>query len=90
MADTMPLLPGLPWAITWERDPRIDDGHPHHWEVVVVSRPGWDGRREAVVRCVDCQAPRCGSAFDADPCLLRRHHRSGHHHELTGHRALGA
>ena len=81
------LAPGeLPWPIRWEDDPRIDDGHDHTWETVLLGavaaskllprlrRP----RVEEVVRCQICCAPRCGSSTDENPCLERRHHRGDH------------
>lgn len=78
------LAPGeLPWPIRWEDDPRIDDGHDHVWETVLLGAPTGRGRRrrqrvEEVVRCQVCTAPRCGSSTDPNPCLERRHHRGDH------------
>lgn len=76
--------PGRAWG-NWEADPRIDDGHAHDWEMVIVeTRPPMDvhpSRREAVTRCRYCHAPRCGNTFEDDPCLERRHHRDLHIHE---------
>lgn len=43
---------------------------------VVVRRVG--GADEAVVRCRNCTAPRCGHSDDRDPCMERRHHRTTH------------
>ena len=59
----------------WTRDPRLNDGHPHRWETVLLGPPR---RVEEVVRCEICHAPRCGSSTDRDPCMLRRHHRREH------------
>ena len=79
--------PQSAWPIRWESDPRIDDGHAHRWEMVVVQpRPG---HREAVTRCAVCSAPRCGHTFDDDPCLERRHHRGMHIHESGRFEPLG-
>ena len=69
-----PLL-ASPFARRWEQDPRVDDGHPHRWETVLLGPPR---RVQEVVRCEICQAPRCGSSTDRDPCMLRRHHRREH------------
>lgn len=72
-----PVLPpdAAPWPVGWEQDPRIDDGHEHEWELVVLLGDGERRvRHELVVRCAVCLAPRCGSSSDADPCMERRHH----------------
>lgn len=86
------LAPGEdPWPTGWEQDPRIDDGHPHVWETVLLGarkpgfRPGRRSRVEEVVRCHICHAPRCGASTDPDPCLERRHHQ-GDHVTFAGHR----
>lgn len=74
------LPPGEPpWPLGWESDPRIDDGHPHDWESVLLQG-GAPARRttEEVIRCATCHAPRCGLSRDPDPCMNRRHHRDGH------------
>jgi hypothetical protein len=73
---TLPY-PERPWPIGWETDPRIDDGHLHEWETVLLA-PGPGQRVEEVVRCVTCHAPRCGASVEADPCMERRHHRCPH------------
>lgn len=65
-----------PWPLGWERDPKVDDGHLHEWECVLVRMPG--RRLEECVRCVTCHAPRCGSSRDDDPCMQRRHHTVDH------------
>ena len=63
----------------WEQDKRIDDGHPHEWESVLLMADGRHRvRMEEVVRCIDCHAPRCGYSTDPDPCMGRRHHREDH------------
>lgn len=79
------LPPGeSPFAPGWEQDPRIDDGHPHVWETVLLgARQGAWRRRahrrvEEVVRCQVCKAPRCGTSVDPNPCMERRHHRGVH------------
>jgi hypothetical protein len=66
-----------PWPTGWEQDPRIDDGHEHQWECVLLS-PGPGRRFEEVVRCAECLAPRCGHTHDPDPCMKRRHHLDCH------------
>lgn len=73
------LAPGEPpWPVGWEQDPRVDDGHAHDWETVLL---GADHRRvEEVVRCAVCHAPRCGHSRDTNPCMERRHHRGLHIH----------
>ena len=73
-----PLEPGEdPWPIGRDRDPVVDDGHAHDWELVTM--PAWHGRRaETVVRCATCLVARCGSSSDRDPCMDRRHHRGLH------------
>jgi hypothetical protein len=76
------LAAGEPaWPSGWEQDPRIDDGHTHEWETVLLH----GHRVEEVVRCSICLAPRCGHVHDADPCMGRRHHRACHHY-LSGRR----
>jgi hypothetical protein len=71
------LAPGeAPWC-SWESDPRIDDGHQHRWECVLLA-PSLGHRLEEVVRCKVCHAPRCGHSMDEDPCMLRRHHLRWH------------
>lgn len=79
-----------PWPLRWESDPRIDDGHAHEWECVLLQA---DGRRrrfvEEVVRCAACHAPRCGGSTDDDPCMERRHHRDLHVYLSGWFRALG-
>jgi len=76
-----------PWPTLWEQDPRIDDGHPHEWESVLL---GADHRRvEEVVRCATCNAPRCGSSTDPDPCMERRHHRGLHFYLSGGYEPVG-
>ena len=68
-----------PWPLRWESDPRIDDGHAHDWESVLLEGDGQHRRyTEEVVRCRHCHAPRCGESQDEDPCMERRHHRSLH------------
>lgn len=69
------LLKGTPWPSDWEQSDRLDDGHVHDWESVLL-RSG--GRVEEVIRCATCQAPRCGHSTDLDPCMSRRHHRFCH------------
>ena len=72
------LAPGeRPWPITWEQDQRIDDGHRHVWESVLLGAADHQ-RVEEVVRCSICEAPRCGTSTDPDPCMRRRHHRDCH------------
>lgn len=81
-----PTLPATeePWPVQWEQDPRIDDGHPHQWECVLLAADGVHRTRiEEVVRCSVCLAPRCGHSIDPDPCMERRHH-SGLHVYLSG------
>lgn len=80
-------LPQSAWPIRWESDPRIDDGHAHQWEMVVVQP--YPGHREAVTRCSVCSAPRCGYTFDEDPCMERRHHREVHIYESGRFEPLG-
>lgn len=81
-----------PWDLCWERDPRIDDGHAHEWELVHLLA---DGERrlfeEDVIRCAACHTPRCGGTlkFDPDPCMERMHHRGMHIHLSGGFRPLG-
>lgn len=73
-----------PWPIGWEQDPRIDDGHAHNWECVLLAADGYRRSRiEEVVRCSTCHAPRCGHVHDQDPCMERRHH-DGLHIYLSG------
>ena len=79
--------PGAPWPLFWEQDPRIDDGHAHEWEMVVVEP--YRGGREAVTRCASCHCPRCGHTFDDDPCLERRHHRGLHIYESGRYEPVG-
>jgi hypothetical protein len=68
-----------PWPISWESDPRIDDGHEHLWECCLLQADGrYRVRIEEVVRCRGCHVPRCGHSRDRDPCLRRRHHRTAH------------
>jgi len=83
------LKPGeSAWPCQWEQDPRIDDGHLHAWESVVVTSAV--GGFDEVVRCASCHAPRCGNVHDDDPCMNRRHHfdchryRSGRREHLGG------
>lgn len=77
------LAPGeRPWDCQWEQDARIDDGHAHDWETVLLGASDHD-RVEEVVRCASCHAPRCGSSHDDDPCMKRRHH-SDCHRYLSG------
>lgn len=58
------LAPGeRPWDCQWEQDARIDDGHAHDWETVLLGASDHD-RVEEVVRCASCHAPRCGSSHD--------------------------
>ena len=79
------LSPGeRPWSVIWEQDPRIDDGHPHDWETVLLGATDHQ-RVEEVVRCTTCHAPRCGHSTDDDPCIRRRHHRDCHRY-LSGRR----
>lgn len=62
-----------PFPTGWAHDPRVDDGHAHDWEVVMLGPPGhWTV--EEVVRCATCLCPRCGNVYDENPCMLRRHH----------------
>lgn len=79
--------PARPWPFHWERDPRTDDGHGHQWEdVIVETAPGWE---EMVIRCATCLCPRCGDAFDDDPCTERRHHRGLHMYESGRFQPIG-
>lgn len=80
-----PTLPPTepPWPVTWEQDPRIDDGHAHDWETVLLLPGPQRGRGDEVVRCARCHAPRCGHVHDPDPCMERRHH-TGLHLYLSG------
>lgn len=79
-----------PWPYSWEQDPRIDDGHGHDWECVLLVGNGKQRRfTEEVVRCATCRVPRCGSSTDDDPCMERRHHRSLHIHLSGRYRTLG-
>jgi hypothetical protein len=72
------VVPTAPWPIQWERDHRIDDGHEHEWETVLVGPPRHN-RYEMVDRCRHCQAPRCDRHNGPhDRCLERRHHGSLH------------
>ena len=66
-----------PWPYGWEQSSKIDDGHPHDWELVYV-RPSEHMDVEPVVRCAVCLAPRCGDSDERDPCMSRRHHRDLH------------
>lgn len=66
----------LPWDAAWVTDPRVDDGHMHLWESVLLGPPGH--RVEEVVRCSVCHCPRCGGVKDNPPCVLRRHHGGDH------------
>lgn len=85
-----PVITGgvSPFGVGWEQDPRIDDGHVHEWESVLVSNPG--GRMEECVRCSACHCPRCGNLYDPDPCMLRRHHRVDHLHASGRSHPVGA
>lgn len=68
-----------PWDIQWESDPRVDDGHLHEWESVLLQGDGRQRRStEEVILCAVCHAPRCGDTRDDDPCMNRRHHRVNH------------
>lgn len=78
------------FPLMWERDPRIDDGHAHEWQLIHRFRP--DGRTdcgEFYVRCAVCLCPRCGYSQDEDPCMERRHHRGLHIHLSGAFRFLG-
>lgn len=77
-----------PFPIGWEQDPRIDDGHRHEWEVVMLGPPGHP-RVEEVVRCSVCHCPRCGFTYDPNPCMLRRHHRVDHEYANGGKERVG-
>lgn len=81
------MNPQSAWPTGWEQDPRIDDGHGHVWEMVIVEPHS--GHREAVTRCAVCSAPRCGNTFAPDPCLERRHHDSLHIYESGRFAPLG-
>lgn len=72
------LEPGeSPWPVCWEQSTSIDDGHRHVWESVLL--PAHAGRSmQECVRCVECQAPRCGDSTEDDPCMRRRHHKACH------------
>lgn len=85
------LLPqDPPWSIGWEQDPRLDDGHAHHWERCrLIGGNQYRREDEDVVRCRTCHAPRCGSSRDDDPCMERRHHRYMHIHLSGGFRPIG-
>lgn len=92
VADAYPKHPRacpviIPWPTGWEQDPRIDDGHAHNWEMVVVTHH--PGQTEAVTRCATCHAPRCGSTFQIDPCMERRHHDGLHIHESGRYAPVG-
>jgi hypothetical protein len=65
-----------PWPESWEFRPGIDDCD-HQWQIAVVTSADTIVS-EAVVRCVDCFSPRCGSSVNRDPCMLRRHHEHNH------------
>lgn len=68
-----------PWPLGWEQDPRIDDGHEHEWETVLLAADGLHRTRiEECVRCAACHCPRCGHSTETYPCLERRHHRACH------------
>lgn len=77
-----------PFPIGWEQDPRVDDGHRHEWELVMLGPPGH--RVEEVVRCSVCLCPRCGHTHDPNPCMERRHHRCEHHYANGGKEKVGA
>ncbi len=79
---------GHVFAPGWEQDPRVDDGHAHEWESVLVKTPV-SGRLEECVRCTVCLCPRCGHLYDPDPCLLRRHHRADHEYAGGGKEPVG-
>ena len=66
----------LPWPLFWEQRESLDDCL-HEWERV-VQRFHSSREDEAVVRCRNCQSPRCGGSTDPDPCMERRHHRTTH------------
>lgn len=79
-----------PWPYSWEQDPRIDDGHAHAWELVLLQGDGRHRRyTEEVVRCASCHVPRCGHSRDDDPCMERRHHRGLHIHLSGRYEPLG-
>jgi hypothetical protein len=79
-----------PWPTGWEQDPRVDDGHAHDWERVLLPDSGVMCRRsEYVVRCAVCHAPRCSPSTSADPCMERRHHHDLHIHLSGGWRPIG-
>lgn len=86
MNDLFIPYPGRAWG-NWEQDPRIDDGHAHDWEMVVVET--YPGHSEPVTRCKHCHAPRCGFTFATDPCTQRRHHRDMHIYESGRFEPLG-
>lgn len=85
------LAPDVPpWPLSWEQDPRIDDGHAHSWEKVHLIADGQRRRfEEDVVRCAVCSVPRCGGSTDRDPCMERRHHLDLHIHLSGGWRTIG-
>jgi len=65
-----------PWPWDWEQNHETDNGHEHHWQIVVIQKHTQDP--ESVVRCMICLSPRCGDSKDRDPCMQRRHHRTFH------------
>lgn len=87
-----PVYPQHACPHGWEQDPAIDDGHRHDWHMVVIQPygPNNPDHREAMTVCRVCGAPRCGSTFDMDPCLARRHHLDPHIHESGGVRPIGS
>lgn len=83
-----PVVVGAsPFPLLWQADPRVNDGHRHRWETVLLT--GRNVRVDEVVRCAVCLAPRCSGPTDRNPCMLRRHHPDAHH-LLYGHLRLGA
>lgn len=64
-----------PWPIGWEQDQKADECS-HRWECVTVRR--YAHAPEPVVRCIECNTPRCGHSDDRDPCMERRHHSTVH------------
>jgi hypothetical protein len=76
----MTTLPQHACRPGWEQHPQTDDGHAHHWHLVITQPwgPHHPEHREAMTVCRICTAPRCGHTFADDPCTERRHHRGLH------------
>lgn len=87
MADFETTLPRRACRPDWEQNPETDNGHAHDWHMVIIE--SYPGNTEAMTVCRVCTAPRCGSTFDDDPCLSRRHHRDPHVYESGRVRPVG-